>query len=70
MLRAEQIAMLDGRPVYKDCDGKVCIETSDFMHLRQLTDEEEKRLLRVSRQLKNLVVTGEHSEDSEDSEAL
>ena len=56
-----RVATLDGWPVYKDHNGDLCIETNGFQHLRYLTDEEEARLLRVSKQLKNLVVTEEHT---------
>ena len=65
-----RIGILNGWPVFKDHNGDLVVECDGFQNLRYLSDEEEKRLLRVSRQLKNLVVTGEHSEDSEDSEAL
>ncbi len=56
-----RIGIVDGWPVYKDHNGDLCIECNGFRHLRYLTDEEEARLLRVSKQLKNLVVTEEHT---------
>lgn len=63
---ATRVGTLNGYPVYKDHNGDLCIECNGFQHLRYLTDEEEAKLLTVSRQLKNQVM----SEDSEDSEAL
>ena len=68
--KPRRIGIVDGWPVYKDYNGDLCIECNGFQNLRYLSDEEEKHLSRVSRQLKNLVVTGEHSEDSEDTEPL
>ena len=61
MKRATQIGIVDGRLVYKDRNGDLCVESNALQHLRYLTDEEEARLLRVSKQLKNLVVTEEHT---------
>ena len=47
MLQAEQIALIDGKPVYKDCNGKLCVETDNFQHLRSLTSEEKGKLLKT-----------------------
>lgn len=52
VLQAKQIALIDGKPVYKDCDGKLCIETSCFMHLRGLTPSESKKLSEVLERIK------------------
>jgi len=57
-----RVATLNGWPVYRDHNGDLCVECNGFQHLRYLTDEEEAKLLTVSKQLKNLVVTNEHSE--------
>jgi len=49
--------MLDGGPVYKDCNGHLCIETSDFLHLRGFTPDEKEKLSKVLERVKeaNLV---------------
>jgi len=53
MLQARQIALIDGKPVYRDCEGNLCTETSDYRFLRALTEKEEdnsrkpKRYIRV-----------------------
>ena len=53
MLQAKQIAMLDGRPIYKDCKGTLCIETSDFQHLRGFTPREKEKLSKVLERIKD-----------------
>lgn len=55
MLQAQQIALIDGKPVYKDCDGKLCIEDINFSCLRQLTAEEQKRLSKALKVVTSLV---------------
>lgn len=54
-----RVGTLNGWPVYKDSHGDLCIESNGFQNLRYLTDEEERQ---VSKQLKNLITTDEHSE--------
>ena len=63
MLQARQIAMLDGRPIYKDCKGTLCIETSDFQHLRGLTRQEESKLSKTLKAAMNLVEMGGGSKE-------
>ncbi len=59
MLQARQIAMLDGRPVYYDCEGNLCVE-SDGQCLRSLTPDEKEKLHKVLSRIKatNLVESG------------
>jgi len=47
MLQARQIAMVDGKPMYKDHSGKLCVETNGFQYLRGLTSEEKSKLLKT-----------------------
>ena len=46
-----QIGMIDGKAVYRDCNGEICTETNDFRFLRGLTGEEETKLLQVLKTL-------------------
>jgi len=52
MLQAEQIALIDGKPVYRDCEGNLCIETSNFRHLRDLMPDEKGKLRKVLERVK------------------
>ena len=60
---ARRIATIDGKPVYKDHNGKLCIESNGFRHLRDLTEEEDRKLVGISRQLKHLVVGGDRQDN-------
>ena len=49
MLEAKRIATVHNRPLYRDCNGDLCIEV-DGQYLRPLTKEEE---IELSKQLKD-----------------
>lgn len=59
MLQARQIALIDGKPVYRDCEGNLCTETSDYRFLRALTEKEEDKLSKTE------AVYSSHSAPSE-----